>query len=215
MNVTDGTNLWRNYEIFLGDCDPSVGTELFCHNTVNSADSFFYHPDAGDVFYMKAIAEVGTNDFSSAEFLVTVFEGDDCTSPADVLSSNHYLDTLGEDCWWWVADNLNTIADHSFTCDPVTGGDMVIEYTTGSSQTQLNFDASISNYSTSSGNGYLAIEITGTPCDPAGTSEYCHSIYGDLAYGGSIAVAPGTTYYIWVGDGFNGHYLPDINICLW
>jgi hypothetical protein len=32
---------------------------------------------------------------------------------------------------------------------------------------------------------------------------------------GSVAVDPDTTYYIWIGDGFSDHHLPDVDVCLW
>ena len=105
----------------------------------------------------------------------------------------------------------NTVGDHVYSCDSGTGGDMVIEYTTGASQTTLNFDGSVANGFSAS---YFALQILESPCT-TGTSLYCESLTGVLSYTDSVTVTPSTTYYIWVGEGYASVYLPDIDICLW
>ena len=75
----------------------------------------------------------------------------------------------------------------------------------------LNFDGVIAN---PEGSGYIALEITDSPCQ-TGTSLYCQSSSGQLADSGFVTVTPSTTYYVWVGEGFNNDYRPDIDLCLW
>jgi hypothetical protein len=87
----------------------------------------------------------------------------------------------------------------------------VVEYTTGSAQTSLNFAAAIANFDV---NGYLGFEITSSPC-ASGGSEYCLSVFGTISVTDAITVTPSTTYYVWIGDGFAGHFLPDVDVCLW
>ncbi|MFH2005677.1 MAG: DUF4215 domain-containing protein [bacterium] len=137
--------------------------------------------------------------------------GESCVAPADAASPNYYPGGGGEDCWSWTANAGNTVNNHTFTCDAGVGGDVVVEYTTGATQTILNFDATIANFDAS---GYIGLEITGAPC-ASGASLYCASTTGFVTDTGSVTVSPNTTYYIWVADGFASHYLPDIDLCLW
>jgi len=136
--------------------------------------------------------------------------GDDCSLPATVGSSNHYVGGSSEDCWSWSQNTNDDDNDHTFTCDNIVGGDVVVEYTTGSAQTTLNFDAAITNYQSS---GYIGVEITGSPC-LSGASSYCVAVSGSTDVG-AITVTPSTTYYVWISDAYSGNYLPDVDLCLW
>jgi cysteine-rich repeat protein len=139
-------------------------------------------------------------------------EGAECATAVTTTSANWYAGGSGEDCWSWSAVTTDSESSHAFSCDSVTGGDVVVEYTTGPSQTTLDFDAAIANYESS---GYIAFEITESPCQ-SGASRHCASSSGggDTEVG-SVAVDPDTTYYIWIGDGFSDHHLPDVDVCLW
>ena len=108
------------------------------------------------------------------------------------------------------ADPNDSSNDHTFTCDSGVGGDVVVEYTTGNAQTTLNFSGTIANYESS---GYIRVEITDSPC-ASGGSDYCTASSSLQTDTGSITVTPNTTYYVWVTDGFSGHYLPDVDLCL-
>lgn len=87
---------------------------------------------------------------------------------------------------------------------------MVVEYTTGPSQTTLNFSASISGHESG---GYVGLEITDAPC-AAGSSLHCVAPYS-TGTSGQIFVVPSTTYYVWASDRTVAHSLPNINMCLW
>ena len=139
--------------------------------------------------------------------------GETCTLPAAVGASNHSVDGNNHDCWSWSVDSTNTINDHVFTCDSVVGGDVVIEFTTSASATTMAFDATINNWQI---DGYIGIEITDGPC-ATGASLYCFSpgTTGTFSDAGTVSVQPNTTYYVWLSDGYSGHYLPDVNACLW
>ncbi len=133
-----------------------------------------------------------------------------CTNPADTSSSNHYIGSSGGDCWQWSADTSDMTSDHTYSCDSITGGDVVIAYTTGASQTTLLVDAEITNTDT---DGYIGFEITDAPC-ASGASLDCQSSSGVTAHNKTYTVTPNTTYYLWVGDGYYDNYLPDIDICV-
>ena len=60
---------------------------------------------------------------------------------------------------------------------------------------------------------YIAFEITESPC-PTPAASYGCVASGDTAVG-SIPVTPNTTYYVWIGNGYSGHLLPQVDICLW
>ncbi len=89
-NVVTTTGSYRNYEIWRNSCDPTVGVEEFCANITADNDSVTIDTvTAGDVFYMKAIAETAGADFSSATFQVdtTVCAGT-VAGPPTVTSGN-------------------------------------------------------------------------------------------------------------------------------
>jgi hypothetical protein len=134
-----------------------------------------------------------------------------CNLPAQVGDAIHSVGAMGEDCWTWPSDSMDDQNDHDFTCDSATGGDVVIEYTTGAAQTTLNYDAAITSTDSM---GYIGLEITSADCATGG-SLYCEAASGTTTDTGNIAVTANTTYYVWISDAFSGNYLPAINICLW
>ncbi len=152
---------------------------------------------------------VGPEDI---DILIRNDGGDSCQQPADLYSETYYVGSGNHDCWAFPADPQNDNDQHSWDCDSGTGGDMVVAYVTGPSQTTLHFEATLSNYVST---GYLALEIVEGGCTN-GQSLHCVSNGpGSVTDSGAIPVSPSTTYWVWVADGFNGHPLPDIDLCLW
>ncbi len=134
-----------------------------------------------------------------------------CTLPSTKTSSNHSTNASGHDCWTWSSDAMDTKNDHVFTCDSGVGGDVVVEYTTGATQTTLNFSGTIANYESL---GYVRVEVVEGDCF-GGASLYCSNNATLATDTGSVTVKPNTTYYIWVTDGYSGHYRPNVDLCLW
>jgi hypothetical protein len=136
--------------------------------------------------------------------------GLDCQLPADASAPGYYLGPSGEDCWSWAADDADVTADHLFSCDSLTGGDVVVAYTTAPGQQSLRIDALLSSPQAF---GYVDVELTEAPCQ-GGASVACQVGEPDPSYGDVVAVTPETSYLLWVADGFGGNARPDVTLCL-
>jgi len=219
IDVTnDGTSLSNRLAVFEGNTCTPLGTELGCVSFANASFALDHVWMQAGVTYLIAMYTGSTTD-AMVDPTIDIGPGaapppgETCALPASVGASNHSVDGNNHDCWTWGVNSGDTINDHVFTCDSVVGGDVVIEFTTSASATTLAFDASINNWQT---DGYIAIEITDGPCT-TGSSQYCFSpgSTGTFTDTGTVSVQPNTAYYIWLGDGYSGHYLPDVNVCLW
>jgi hypothetical protein len=93
----------------------------------------------------------------------------------------------------------------------MTGGDVVVAFTTGPAQSTLNYDATISNVVPG---GYLAVELSESPCS-SGSSRHCFSDATATSHTAAVAVSPSTTYYLWVADGYASDPRPDVSVCVW
>jgi hypothetical protein len=196
-------------------CDP-LGDEVGCA-AVNAKSAAVVVELVGDAPYLIVFYTDGEWwPMTDPEITITNVPapppGYGCDDPATVTSDNHFIGGLGEDCWSWTADASHTVNEHTFTCDAWVGGDVVVEHTTGASQSLLSFDVSISN--TQDANGYVAFEVTGSSCE-TGESAYCTATFGLADVTDVIGVSPSTTYYFWVADAYMGHHLPDVDLCLW
>lgn len=196
-------------------CFPT-GTELGCSAGTTDTGAALVQLTAGTTYTILLAAnltsDVNTDPIINIQPGTAPPEGLSCSLTAKTTSANHTVDGSGHDCWAWTADASDTSNDHTFTCDSVVGGDVVVEYTTGASQTTLNFDAVIANYASS---GYIRVEVSEGTCTTPTGSLYCTSTTTKQADTGSVTVTPNTTYFIWVTDGYTGHFRPDINLCLW
>ncbi len=206
------TRIW----ISEGDCT-FPGTEIDCDETLGTLGSTQVSLTSGQEYSIVAYTNGESYTMIDPSISITAGgsggEGDSCADVATTSSTNYYVGTSSEDCWDWSYDTLNTTQHRTFTCDAgATGGDVVVQYTTGSSQTTLNYSVVLANYEASA---YVGIEILSASCDP-GSSIHCSSSSANpTSMTDSISVSSSTTYYVWVTDGFNGHYLPSITLCLW
>lgn len=196
-------------------CFPT-GTELGCSAGTTDTGAALVQLTAGTTYTILLAAnlanDVNTDPIINIQPGSAPPEGLSCSLTAKTTSANHTVDGSGHDCWAWTADASDTSNDHTFSCDSIVGGDVVVEYTTGASQTTLNFDAVIANYDT---NAYLRVEVSAGTCTAPTGSLYCTSSSSLQADAGSVTVTPNTTYFIWVTDGFTGNFRPDVNLCLW
>lgn len=199
--------------VFEGTSCAPFGTELRCLDLPGSSANTLIHLDGGTSYLIlfhtdRSFWEMRDPEIDISSALLPPVPGDSCEASATVSSSNHFLGSSGEDCWSFLAEATDQEADHSFYCDTGVGGDVVIAYTTGPTQTTLSFDALASAYGSSD---HIAFEITDGPCD-GGTSLTCSSS-GDQAVG-NVSVEPSSTYYIFIGNGYGDHHRPNIEVCL-
>jgi hypothetical protein len=117
-----------------------------------------------------------------------------CNRPAQVGDPNHQVSGQGADCWSWAADPNDTAPHHSFSCDGYVSGDVVVAYTTGPSQHQLQYEATLPNAPPYDG---LALEISEEPCAPPLARVHCEST-DSVVISDTVSVAPSTTYYLWL-----------------
>lgn len=229
LNFADGCNDWIQIQDCTATsdlCNDTTGTPFCCSDGCTSVGETRCTGSATAIETCGAGTE-GCNEWLVSETcdateecqlsgvvpmcLVTGGVGEDCTLPATTTLGNHTVDANGHDCWTFLADAANTTNDHTFSCDSIVGGDVVIEYTTGPTDTALYFDAAITNYQSS---GYIGLEILEADC-LTGSSLHCTSSSGNDTATGGYPAQPNTTYYIWLTDGYTGHSLPDINACIW
>ena len=214
-NTETASNPYSRIAVFeTTTCSP-LGTEVACGSTAaNTIHMDYNYLTAGTtyliVFYTDGVPYFMVDPTINIQPGPAPPDGEMCSSPATLSSTNHTVDGNSHDCWTWTADSNNSIAHHTFTCDPATGGDMVVEFTTGAADTTLEWTASIANYETS---GYIGVEVMESPC-ASGTSLYC-TAGSSTQDANTTTVTGSTTYYVWISDAYDGHHLPDINLCLW
>ena len=196
-------------------CFP-VGAELACVSASTDTAEAKVQLTAGTTYTIVLASDSSFDDNTDPIIDIAVGspppEGIDCSLPATTTSPNHSVDGSGHDCWTWTEDAADTTDDHTFACDSGTGGDVVVEFTTGASQTTLNWDALMYNEDSS---GYIRVDVTESPCASPAGSLYCTPSTSNLSDTGNVTVSPNTTYYLWVGDGFSGNYRPAIDLCVW
>jgi len=214
-NAETATNPYSRVAVFETTVCSPLGAEVACGaNAANAISMDYVHLTGGTtyliVFYTDGVSYLMVNPTMNVQAGTAPPEGEMCYAPGTVSSANHTVDGNGHDCWAWTADPSNIITHHVFTCDDITGGDVVVEFTTGAGETTLEWSASIANYEA---NGYIGVEVTSSPCE-TGSSLYCTAA-ASTQDANTTTVTGSTTYYVWISDAYSGHYLPDINLCLW
>jgi hypothetical protein len=214
--LTQSTSDDADLVIFEGSgCFP-VGAELTCVSASTDTAEAKVQLTAGTPYTIVLASNSSFDDNTDPIIDIAVGspppEGLDCSLPATTTSPNHSVDGSGHDCWSWTEDPTDTTDDHTFACDSGTGGDVVVEFTTGASQTTLNWDALIYNEDSL---GYIRVDVTESPCASPASSLYCTPSTSNLSDTGSVTVSPNTTYYLWVGDGFSSNYRPAVDLCVW
>jgi hypothetical protein len=191
------------------DCSVSATTDATAHVYLDAGVDylFVFHTNEDTSFMVDPIIEIAVAGGAP-------MPGGRCNLPAQVGDALHYVDGSGHDCWQWPEDQSDTINDHVYTCDSAVGGDVVVAFTTGASQTTLSWDAVLTNPDTPT-DAYVGIEVTDAPC-ATGASLHCFTASnGTHSDTGSVAVSPDTTYYLWVTDAYAGHYRPLTDLCVW
>ena len=129
------------------------------------------------------------------------------------------MNGAGQDCWYWESDMGDPYPDRIFSCQPgASGGDYVVEYTTGPAQSSLSLDATIlipSQYAN------IAVDLLEGSCY-LGPSVYCGEanpgeVNGLNTFSTSVPVSPSTTYYLWTGNGWTGGagLSPRLELCIY
>ena len=207
MAVFEGTGC-SPYGLDRG-CDASATLDASAHVSLTAGTDYLF------VFY----TDDDTSPMVDPSIEVAVagtapMPGLACNLPAQVGDAMHYVDGSGHDCWQWPEDQGDTVNDHLFTCDTIVGGDVVVAFTTGASQTTLSWDAVLTNPESPT-DAYVGIEVTDAPC-ATGASLHCFTASnGTHSDTGSVTVSPNTTYYLWVTDAWVDHYRPLTDLCVW
>lgn len=193
-----------------GDC-ASYGLELTCRWSSLGAPTIQYLTSGVTYYLMTSSTSL---NWPIEDPMISVvpsgppMDGEHCGYPAVIGSGNHSVNWQGHDCWTWLQDSANIYNENVF-CGWGGGGDAVVAYTTGSSQTTLSFDITFSI------TGVPQVEILEGDCR-SGTSIYCDDTWSSTSHSDTVIVSPDTTYYLWFTDVyFSDNPLRDTTFCIY